>query len=157
MAPTPDLVCFLLMSQTLAAASSSGRAYPSMNFLPPLFLRLAPTLIMWGSVNISLNDSSSLSFLNVYAPSIGSSPKDSRTNFFSPSILPFYVEAEAASASASTEKGPLPLPASASASTSLNSRQHQNIEILLEIKKKHLAISSHVDKVQIQVYYGWSK
>ena len=46
-------------------------------------------------VNISLNDSSSLSFLNVYAPSIRSSPKDSRINFFSPSILLSYVEAEA--------------------------------------------------------------
>ena len=48
MAPTPDLVFFLLMSQTLAAASSlsSGRVYPSMSFLPPLFLRLAPNLIM---------------------------------------------------------------------------------------------------------------
>ena len=39
-------------------------------------------------VNISLNDSSSLSFLNVYAPSIRFSPKDSRTDSFSPSILP---------------------------------------------------------------------
>ena len=39
---------FLLMSQTLAAASSfsSSRAYPSLSFLPPLFLCLAPTLIM---------------------------------------------------------------------------------------------------------------
>ena len=46
-------------------------------------------------VNISLNDSSSLSFLYVYAPSIRSSPKDNRTNFFSPSILPSYVEVEA--------------------------------------------------------------
>ena len=45
-------------------------------------------------VNISLNDSSSLSFLNVYAPPIRST-KDSRTNFFSLSILPSYVEAEA--------------------------------------------------------------
>ena len=44
-------------------------------------------------VNIFLNDSSLLSFLNVYAPSIRSSPKDSRTNFFSPSIFPSYVEA----------------------------------------------------------------
>ena len=34
-------------------------------------------------VNISLNDSSSLSFLNVYAPPICSSTKNSRTNFFS--------------------------------------------------------------------------
>ena len=39
-------------------------------------------------VNISLNDSSSLSFLNVYAPPIRSSTKDSRTSFFSFSILP---------------------------------------------------------------------
>ena len=44
-------------------------------------------------VNISLNDSSSLSFLNVYAPYIRSSLKDSRTNFFSPLIFPSYVEA----------------------------------------------------------------
>ena len=45
---TPDLVVFLLMSQTLVAASSfsSGRAYPSLSFLPPLFLHLIPTLIM---------------------------------------------------------------------------------------------------------------
>ena len=42
-------------------------------------------------VNIPLNASSSLSFLNVYAPSIHSSPKGSRTNFFSPSILLSYV------------------------------------------------------------------
>ena len=46
-------------------------------------------------VKISLNDSSSLSFLNVYALPIWSSPKDSKTNFFSPSILPSYVKAEA--------------------------------------------------------------
>ena len=45
-------------------------------------------------VNISLNDSSSLSFLNVCAPLIRSSTKDSRSNFFSLSILPSYVEAE---------------------------------------------------------------
>ena len=48
MAPTPDLVFFLLMSQTRAAASSfsSSRAYPSLSFLHPLFLCLTPTLIM---------------------------------------------------------------------------------------------------------------
>ena len=39
-------------------------------------------------VNISVNDSSSLPFLNVYAPPIRSSTKDSRTNFFSLFILP---------------------------------------------------------------------
>ena len=38
----------LLMPRTLAAASSfsSGRAKSSLNFLPPLFLRLIPTSIM---------------------------------------------------------------------------------------------------------------
>ena len=48
MAPTPDLVFFLLMSQTLVAASSflSGRAYSSLSFLSPLFLRLTPPPIM---------------------------------------------------------------------------------------------------------------
>ena len=39
-------------------------------------------------VNISLNKFSSMSFLNVYAPPICSSPTDGRTNSFSPSILP---------------------------------------------------------------------
>ena len=46
-------------------------------------------------VNIALNASSSLSFLNVWSTSIRSSPKNIRTNFFSPSILSSYVEAEA--------------------------------------------------------------
>ena len=48
MAPTPGPVFFLLMSQKLAATSSfsSGKAYPSLNFLLSLFLRLTPTLIM---------------------------------------------------------------------------------------------------------------
>ena len=47
-APTPGLAFYLLMPRTLAVAwsLSSGRAYPSLNFLPPLFLRLIPTLIM---------------------------------------------------------------------------------------------------------------
>ena len=44
-------------------------------------------------VNISLNDFSSLSFLNVYAPPIRSCTKESKTNFISPSILPSYAEA----------------------------------------------------------------
>ena len=47
-APTPGLAFFLVMPRTLAAtsSSSSGRTYLSLNFLPPLFLRLIPTLIM---------------------------------------------------------------------------------------------------------------
>ena len=54
MASTPDLVFFLLMMQTLAVGSSfsSGRAYPSLSFLSPLFLRLTPTLIMQRSTSI---------------------------------------------------------------------------------------------------------
>ena len=39
-------------------------------------------------INISLNNSFSLSFLNVYAPPIRSSPTDGRTDSFSPFILP---------------------------------------------------------------------
>ena len=39
-------------------------------------------------INISLNNSSSVSFLNLYAPPIRSSPTDGRTDSFSPSILP---------------------------------------------------------------------
>ena len=47
-APTPGLASSLLIPRTPAAASSfsSDRAYPFLNFLPPLFLRLIPTLIM---------------------------------------------------------------------------------------------------------------
>ena len=47
-APTPGLAFSLLIPRTPAAVSSfsSGRVYPSLNFLPPLFLRLIPTLIM---------------------------------------------------------------------------------------------------------------
>ena len=47
-APTPGLAFSLLLPHMLAASSSylSGRAYPSLNFLPPLFLCLTPTLIM---------------------------------------------------------------------------------------------------------------
>ena len=41
-------------------------------------------------VNISLNNSSSVSFLNVYAPAIPSSPTDGRTDSFSPFIIPSY-------------------------------------------------------------------
>ena len=47
-APTPGLAFSLLMPRTLAAVSSfsSGKAYLSLNFPPPLFLRSIPTLIM---------------------------------------------------------------------------------------------------------------
>ena len=84
--PTPGLAFSLLIPRTLAAALSfsSGRAYLSLNVLP-LFL-LDPYSDYVG-VNSSLNNSS-LSFLNVYATPIRSSPTDGRTDSFSLSILP---------------------------------------------------------------------
>ena len=46
-APTPGLAFSLVMPCTLAASSfSSGKTYPSLNFLPPLFLYSIPSLIM---------------------------------------------------------------------------------------------------------------
>ena len=47
-APTPGVAFSLLMTRTLAVALSfsSGRAYPFLNFVLPLFLRLIHTLIM---------------------------------------------------------------------------------------------------------------
>ena len=50
---TSGLAYFFPMTRTLAAASSfsSGRAYPSLSCLPPLTLRLIPTLIMQGSTS----------------------------------------------------------------------------------------------------------
>ena len=87
-APTPGLAFSFLIPRTLAAALSfsSGKAYLFLNFLPPLS-SLDPYSDYVG-INISLNKSSSLSFLNVYAPPIRSSPTDGRTDSFSPSILP---------------------------------------------------------------------
>ena len=51
---TPGLAFSLLMPRTPAAALSfsSGRAYPFLNNLPPLFLRLISTLIMWRSTSL---------------------------------------------------------------------------------------------------------
>ena len=53
-APTPGLAFSLLMTCTLAAtlSFSSGRAYPFLNFLPPLFLHSIPTLIMSESTSL---------------------------------------------------------------------------------------------------------
>ena len=52
--PTPGLTFSLPMPRTLAAASffSSGRAYLSLNSVPPLFHRLILTLIMQGSTSL---------------------------------------------------------------------------------------------------------
>ena len=52
--PTPRLAFSLLMPRMLVAASSfsSGRVFLSLNFLSPLFLRLIPSLIMYGSTSL---------------------------------------------------------------------------------------------------------
>ena len=86
-APTPGPAFSLVMPRTLAAVSSflSGRGYPFLNLLPPLSL-LDP-YSDYVEINISLNNSSSLSFLNACAPPIRSSPTDGRTNSFSSSIF----------------------------------------------------------------------
>ena len=85
-APTPSLAFFFPIPHPLTAGSSfsSGRAYPFLNFLPPLSVRLIPTLITV-EVIISLHKSSLL-FLNVYAPPIRSFT-DTGTNSFSPLIF----------------------------------------------------------------------
>ena len=75
-------------------------------------------------VNISLNASSSLSFLNVYAPSIPFYRRIAEPISFLPPFFPLMWKRKWRNfrASASTEKGPVPpllLPASTSASTSL--------------------------------------
>ena len=85
---TPGLAFFLLMPCTVAAALSflSGRAYPFSELSTSSLSSLDPYSDYVG-VNISLNKSSSVSFLNVYASLIRSSPTDGRTDSFSPSIL----------------------------------------------------------------------
>ena len=86
----PGLAFSVIMPRTLAAASSfsSGRDYPSLNFLDSLSLSLLDLHSDHVGVNISLKNSSSLSFFIVYAPPIRSSLSDGRTDSFSPSILP---------------------------------------------------------------------
>ena len=88
-APTPGLAFSLLMPcMPVAALSfSSDRVYPFSELSTTSLSSLDPYSDYVG-VNISLNKSSSVSFLNVYAPPIRSSPTDGRTDSFSPSILP---------------------------------------------------------------------
>ena len=120
LAPTPDLVFF---STDVADASGGVIIFVKQGLffseLSTFSLSLLGPYSDYVEVNISLNDSSSLSFFNVYAPPIRSSTKDSRTNFFlSPFFPPMWKRKRwVFCASASTEK--VPLTASASASTSL--------------------------------------
>ena len=87
-APTPSLAFSLVMPRTLAAALSfsSGRAHP-FSELCTSSLSLLYSYSDYVGLNVSLNSSSLLSFLQVYAPPICSSPTDGRTDSFSPSIF----------------------------------------------------------------------
>ena len=95
MAPAPDLFFSTNITDASGGVIIFVRQGLSFSKLSTSSLSSLDPYSDYVGVNISLNDSSSLSFLNVYAPSIRSSPKDGKTNFFSPSILPSYVEAEA--------------------------------------------------------------
>ena len=88
-APTPGLTFSPPIPRTLAAVMSfsSDRAYPFLNFLPPLFLRLIPTPITKGSTSLLTTPPRSL-FSMCMPPPICSSPTDGRTDYFSPSIFP---------------------------------------------------------------------
>ena len=88
-APTPSMPFSFLMPR----AASSGviifvRQGLSFSELSTSSLSSLDPYSDYVEINISLNNSSLVSFLNVYAPPIRSSPTDSRTDPFSPSILP---------------------------------------------------------------------
>ena len=59
----------------------------SFSELSTSFLSSLDSYSDYAGNNISLNNTSSVLFLNLYAPPIRSSPTDGRTDFFSPSIL----------------------------------------------------------------------
>ena len=84
-APTPGLAFSLLMPRVVISVrqglSFSELSTSSLSSLDPY--------CDYVGINISLNNSSSVSFLNVYAPAIRSSPMDGRSDSFSPSILLF--------------------------------------------------------------------
>ena len=70
-----------LLCNLIAATPRQSLSFPELSISS---LSSLDTYSDYVEVNISLNDSSSFSFLNVYAPPIRFSSKDSRTNFFSP-------------------------------------------------------------------------
>ena len=84
---TPALAFSLVMPRMLAAVSSfsSCRGYFFLNVLPPHFLRLIPTLIMWRSTSLLTTPPRSLFLMCM--PPIRSSLTDGRTDTISRSIL----------------------------------------------------------------------
>ena len=90
---TSGLAFSLVIPPTPAAASSfsSGWAYPFLNFLPPLFLRLIPTLIMYGSTSLLTTPPRCLFLMCPPPPPVCSSPTDGRTNSFFPSSRNLFI------------------------------------------------------------------
>ena len=86
--PTPGLAFSPLIPRTLAAvlSFSSGRAYLFLNFLPPLFLRLIPTLIIWGSTSLETTPLRSL-FL-MYVPLFAPPQRMAEPILFLPPFFP---------------------------------------------------------------------
>ena len=109
-APPPGLAFFLLMPRTLVATStfSLGRA-SSFSELSTYYLSSLDPYSDCTRVNISLNNSSSLSFLNVYTPPICFSPMDGRTDSFPPEISSFWGTSIDISPSGTQEVLPTPL------------------------------------------------
>ena len=89
-APSPGLA-FSLVMRTHASGGVVIFVRQSLSFseLSSSFLSSPDPYSGYVGVSISLNNSSSLSFLNVYASPIRSSPMDGRTDSFCPSFLPF--------------------------------------------------------------------
>ena len=95
-APTPGLAFSLLMPRTLAAASSfsSGRAYFFSELSTSSLSSLDPYSDYVG-INISLNNSSSVSFLNVCVPPLFSPLQQMAEPI--PFLLPFFPPPEISS------------------------------------------------------------
>ena len=91
-APTPDLAIFLLMRHSSSGIIIFVRQGLCFSELSTSSLSSLDPYFDYVLINISLNDSSSLSFLSICAPPIRFSPIDSRTDSFSPSYLPICHE-----------------------------------------------------------------
>ena len=89
-APTPSLA-FSLLIPTHASGGVVIFVWPGLSFseLSTSSLSSLDPYSDYVGISISLNNSSSVSFLNLYDPPICSSPTNGRTNSFSPSIFPF--------------------------------------------------------------------
>ena len=90
-APTPGLAFSLVVTHASGSIIIFVRQGVSFSKLSTSSLSLLDPYSDYVGINLSLNNSSSPSFFNVYAPPIHSSLTDGRTNSSSPSILPSYT------------------------------------------------------------------